>query len=76
MAALFKVVGSIKLPGLQAIITHDVGSEAQGLLQGSVSSLRTLAKVYMFCQCMDGWQRSSLWQAPNLAHDMTITGCG
>jgi len=45
LAALPKVIGSIKLPGLQAIMTLEVASSQQGLLQGSISSLRTLAKV-------------------------------
>jgi len=45
LAAVPKIVGSIKLPGLQSLMTQEVSASEQGILQGSIGSLRTLAKV-------------------------------
>jgi len=45
LAAPFKVLATMKVVGLQSVMSTGVDISAQGVVQGSLNSLRTLTKV-------------------------------
>lgn len=48
LAVAPQMVASLKGPGLMSVLAQDVSPEQQGVLQGSVMSLRVISKV-----CLD-----------------------
>jgi hypothetical protein len=58
LSVLFQMVSSLRNPGIMSVLSTNMPHQEQGVLQGSIQSIRVIAKVRPFFTFWEGkWAR-------------------